>query len=718
MNKYIETAQKYVLDTIKQENNRPVPAGIIIKKIKDSNPEVRKNDIYKAIDYLEEFRYIRKNHFGKYLLDYIEYSQDDSQYYECEITNINNSLNGFATYYNENNERVTFYIQYNDLKEAILKDRVLVAKLLKPTKDKEDELDYGRVLKIIERTKTSFSAVIDQKGNFSIDDPKFYPSPILDSEIKVHEPTRILVKLKKIQNKKGYFVYEKTIGSIDAKGTDIDAIILDSGFALDFPEEIKTVSQKIDFNFTDYDKSIRKDLRNKQVVSIDPEGSKDMDDAVCVEKLGNGNYLLTVCIADVSYYVHNKSDIDLDAYSKCTSVYLPDRVLPMLHHQLSNNICSLNESTDRFCLACEIEVNAKSGEIEKSNLTPAVINSKFKLSYDAVNDFYKGKETNWSDSLKQQLTYARELFKVIRANKTEKGYVELDIKEPTIICDDNGKPIDIVIKERKDAQKLIEDFMVICNEAVTKIAIQQKLPFIYRIHEKPDLTKIKKLKTELIKMQFKGVSSISDTELTQKDISYLVESNREHPLFDILNLMLLMSMSKASYATNNIGHFGLALQDYTHFTSPIRRYSDLIVHRIFWMFIFAKEKFSNEQRHQLESELEQICEECNNKEIAAVSLEREAMAYKMAEYMENYVGHIYNATISTVTSFGFFVALDNCVEGLVPISSLTNDYYVFDADTMVLSAKNSNQFFTLGQRVKVKLVSSDKKTRKIDFALA
>lgn len=712
-----EETKTKVLDIIKNENNKPIPIGVIVKKIKDIDPHINKHTIYKVVDYLQNNRFIKKNRFEKYILDYVEYEPDYSKYFECTIDNINKGMNGFASYINENNEKVTFFIQNNDLNEAILKDKVLLVKLKKPDKDKkEDELDYARVTKILKRGKECYSAILLPNNNFSLDDTKFYLTQIFDSNINVKKPTRILVRLKKIKNKKAYFNLEKIIGEVDAKGSDIDSIILDSGFKLKIDSEVEESANSISFSYTDDDKKNRRDLRNKEVISIDPKGSKDLDDAICVEQKGN-NYLLTVCIADVSFYVKQDSILDKDAFEKSTSTYLPDRVLPMLPENLSNNICSLNENVDRFCLACEIEIDSKNGNVISKQIFPAIIRNRKSFSYDEVNNFFDTNELIASDSLKNQLLLARKLFKLISEKKSKKGYVELDIKEPKIICDENGKVIDIVILPRYDAQKMIEDFMVLCNEAVTKIALDFKLPFIYRVHDKPDILKLKKLKTELEKMQFLGAKQISDVELTQKDLSMLIEKNKCHPLFNILNLMLLMSMSKATYEITNIGHYGLALDDYTHFTSPIRRYSDLIVHRIFWLYLFAPSKYTDEQRNKIKDNLQMICEQCNKQEVAVLSLEREVIDYKIAEYMEDKIGKVYEAIISTVTSFGIFVTLDNCVEGLIPINSLHDDYYNFDQDKMILVGKTNNRIFTLGQKVKVKLVSVDKKTRKIDFAL-
>ncbi|MDE6289206.1 MAG: ribonuclease R, partial [Ureaplasma sp.] len=451
------------------------------------------------------------------------------------------------------------------------------------------------------------------------------------------------------------------------------------------------------------------------IISIDPADSKDMDDAIYVEKLENGDFFLSVSIADVSHYVKQNSELDKDALTKCTSVYLVDRVLPMLHHNLSNNLCSLNPNIERFCLTCDM-VFDKTGKMISKEIYPAIMINHNRLSYDIVNEYFETKTSDLDKKTLKVLNDGFELYSIIRNKKYKEGYVDLDIKEPKVICDDEGNPVDIFFKPRGDAQKMIEDFMIACNEAVTKIADELKLPFIYRVHDKPDIIKITKLTTELKKLRFKN-NIILGQEITPKDITELLENNKDSTSLDMLNILILKSMQKAQYSTNNIGHFGLASEQYTHFTSPIRRYSDLIVHRIFWMFLFDRNSYSDNERKILIDRLENDSDLCNIKEVAAVELERDVMSYKIAEYMEKFIDRTFEAKITTVTSFGFFVELENTVEGLVSINSLEDDFYTYDPEEMILIGKRTQKIYTMGMNVKVKLVAANKFTRKIDFII-
>lgn len=714
MNRYIQKAIDVTLQKIKDENGKPIPMGILINKIKDTHPNIRKNDIYIAVDYLIEEKFIRRNYLNKLVIDYIELPADYSQYYEGTLVNLNNTGNGFVSYQINETEKETYFVHNKNLMGALIGDKVLFVKLIKEIVDPEKDLVNVKITKILERPKLCYTASYFNH-DIKMDDTKFYLTPILDKRYDIPNGSKVLLEIKENDNKECIFSLKKIIGKIGTKGVDIDSIILDSGFKLKFDEEINKISEDIKWEVSDKDLKIRKNIKDRHIISIDPADSKDMDDAIYVEKLDNGNFFLSVSIADVSHYVKQDSKLDIDALSKCTSVYLVDRVLPMLHHNLSNNLCSLNPHVERFCLTCDMIFNNK-GEVISKEIYPAIMINHDRLSYDIVNEYFETKNVDLSSKTLKVLDDGYELYSIIRNKKYKEGYVDLDIKEPRIICDSEGNPVDIFFKPRGHAQKMIEDFMIACNEAVTVIANELNLPFIYRVHDKPDIIKITKLTTELKKLKFKN-SIVPGQEITPMDITNLLEANKDSINLDMLNILILKSMQKAQYSTNNIGHFGLASQQYTHFTSPIRRYSDLIVHRIFWMFLFDKDSYSNEQRQTLINRLENDADLCNKKEILAVELERDVMSYKIAEYMEKFINKTFEAKITTVTSFGFFVELDNTVEGLVSINSLDDDYYTYEPEEMILIGKKTQRIYTMGMTVKVKLVGANKFSRKIDFII-
>lgn len=714
MNPYIDTKlNDLILKIVQEENFKPIPIGIIIQKVKNISNHYSKNDIYKSVDYLEYKHYLRKNNFNKYILDYIEYPVIENIYIEATISGINKSLNAFASYIDsETNEKKSFFIQHNDLKECLYNDVVLLQPLKKELQY-ENETPYARVYKLIERSKKQYSGTIISNKLY-IDDYRFYLSPRFITKYQLKSNIRVLVNLEEIKNGIAYFSLNKIIGDINSSGTDINAIILDSNFKLNLDSEVKKESEAITFNITEKDKNIRKDITNRQIISIDPKESKDMDDAIYVKKMPNNNFFLSVNIADVAYYVHQNSIIDKDAYSKATSVYLVDRVLPMLHHNLSNDICSLNPDCKRFCITVDMEIDNK-GELVDMNIFPSIIENKDRLSYDVVNEYFKNKDINLSNKTKEVLDAGFELYKILRSKKYSDGYVELDIKEPKILLNPDGTVKEIIIRESGDAQRMIEDFMVIANHAVTIIANTNDLPFIYRIHDKPDFTKLTKLKIELVKLGLLGQELISETSTDNLVFKKLIELNQNSTKFDLLNKLILKSMSKAIYSTNNVGHFGLALSDYTHFTSPIRRYVDLIIHRIFWMYLFDKDSYTSEDRKYIVDHIDEIADQCTKQEIESVTLERDVNAYKFAEYCESQIGKIFEAQISSINSFGFFVELPNTIEGLVSIKSLEG-FWVYDESSQIIHLKNDKEkFYTLGMNVKVKLISADKKTRKIDF---
>lgn len=711
--------RELILETIKEDGNKKIPPGIIVKKITNKNPLIRKNLIFNVIDEMLIKNELKQTYDNKVVLGYIDAEVDMSEIFEGTIT-INSHYDGFISLVNENGEIIEeFYVNKIHTNGALRNDRVKFA-LLKKEKTLQG-LREASVIEIIERKKTTLVAeVIIDNESYSVipDDNRFY----LDIEIKnlhgINSHDKVLLNIEQFLNNKVITSIIRVIGNKNNLGVDIESITLENGVPIDFEENALLESENLKFEITKKDQILRKDIRNRKIITIDPATSKDLDDAIYVEKLDNGNYFLSVSIADVSSYVKPNTHLNDSALNRGTSVYLINKVIPMLPLNISDNLCSLNENEDKMTLTCDTTISS-TGEIISINVYPTIMMNHKRLSYDEVNEIFDNKiiESNdYDKEILNQLWIGYELHNILRKKKYELGYIEFDIKEPYIKLDEKtGIPIEIGYKKSGIAQKMIEDFMVICNEAVTLFAEKNKLPFIYRTHDRPDNKKINMFLIECKKLGFN--SNADYLNLTSKDFLNLLECNKEHTQFKLFNKLLLKSMQKAKYTTDNIGHFGLAIKNYTHFTSPIRRYSDLIIHRIFWMFLFDKESYTDKQRIELISELDSITKQCNLCEIRQIDTERTVNSTKFAEYMSYRIGEEYEGIVSAIVSYGMFVELDNMIEGLVSLKNMNDDFYTYNEQTMTLIGRSNHKIYTLGSKVKIKVISASKTERKIDFKI-
>ena len=455
----------------------------------------------------------------------------------------------------------------------------------------------------------------------------------------------------------------------------------------------------------------RRNLTDKMIFTIDGAHTKDIDDAISLEKDGS-NYILGVHIADVSNYVKENTGLGNDAYERGTSNYLANTVIPMLPHQLSNGICSLNEGVIRLTMSCVMTINEK-GKVIDYDIFESYIKSSKKMTYEAVNDILMrdiipdGYEP-FADTLKEMNTLAH----ILRKEKMERGYIDFNLDEPEIIQDENGKAIDIVRVVREDGEKMIEDFMIAANETVASHIYNMDLPFIYRVHGAPNSDKIDDF-TNLLKAL--GYTLKTRTlDMTPKTMQNVLKELDDKPEFKILSSLLLRSMRKAEYSKENIGHFGLASKAYTHFTSPIRRFPDLTVHRLLKKYLVEKD-FSMATINYLNNALVSIAEHSSEREVAAQNAERDVDDMKMAEYMESHIGEIYEGVISSVTSFGFFVELPNLIEGLVHVNSLKGDYFNYVPELLSLIGNSTKKTYRIGDKVKVKCVGASKERAMIDF---
>ena len=516
------------------------------------------------------------------------------------------------------------------------------------------------------------------------------------------------------------------LGNNSDAGMDITALVLSAGIKTVFPEEVLLELDDIPDEINKLDYPNRRDLTNELIITIDGADAKDLDDAITVKQLDNGNYLLGVYIADVSNYVKEGTFLDLEAFERGTSVYLPDRVIPMLPKKLSNGICSLNEGVDRLVMGCEIEVN-EFGEIINSEIFEGVINSKHRMTYDDVNKILNGDEVliNKYSDIYDMLISANHLSKILNKKRIERGAFMFETPEAKIILNDNGNVVDIVLRQRFDAECLIEEFMLLANECVAETMTWLDVPFIYRVHEEPLDDKVNKLMLLVNNFGYdyklkgqKGVSRLLQKILQDHDLNEEGLSQEDITRRGIVNKALIRTMAKAKYQETNIGHFGLGSKCYTHFTSPIRRYPDLLVHRLIKEFMF-NETFVNvsDKVSFYNSKVNAAGVNSSKTERIAEKLERDATDYKKCEYMERFYGDKFVGTISSIMNFGAFITLDNTVEGLCRFADMHDDYYVYDETRMCFVGNKFKITYSLGDRVWVRVMDACKETREVNFRI-
>jgi ribonuclease R len=497
------------------------------------------------------------------------------------------------------------------------------------------------------------------------------------------------------------------IGNINDVGIDIKTVAYKFGFHQEFSKEVMEEVKAINIDY-DYELKRRRIITGN-IITIDGEDAKDLDDAVSLKMLDNGNYELGVYIADVSYYVTEKSKLDESTFDRGTSVYLADRVIPMLPHKLSNDLCSLNVDENKLIIGCMMEIN-KYGSVVNHDIFEGVIKTKHRMTYTNVNLMLEAKDQKVIDEYSDiypDLVKMLELSHILRAMRFRRGALDFDIPESRIVVDEKGKPIDVVLRTRGVGEKLIEEFMLIANETIAQTIENMKLPFIYRVHDEPNTLKLTKFNNVAKSIGYK--LNIKKNKVSPQALQKLLESITEEDKG--LSTLLLRMMAKAKYSEKNIGHYGLASSSYTHFTSPIRRYPDLIVHRYLRKFLFNGEVSVREQDNAL-AKIVVAAAHSSKKERDAIDCEYEVNDMKKAEYMENHVGEIYEATISSVTNFGLFAALDNTIEGLIHISELS-EYYVYDENRMALIGRNNE--YRMGDKIQIVVKKASKELRQIDF---
>jgi ribonuclease R len=615
---------------------------------------------------------------------------------------------GFGFILVDDEEYPDIYISRQHIGTAMDKDYCLVEII----REKSGNKFEGKILKVLERSITHIVGEYYEGQVF----PKNYSDDVVyklkkndQSKCKNHQ----LIKAKITKYGKSFIkecALVEILGNADEKGIEIKEIIARHNLIHEFTEEEMNFAKNVESVINTDDIKNRIDLRKEKIFTVDGEYTKDIDDAISIKKKDE-NYILGVHIADVSHYVTEDSVLDKCAYNRGTSVYLANSVIPMLPRELSNGICSLNPNVDRYTLTCEMEITKK-GEVVNYSIYPSVINSMYKLTYTNVNKILEKDEeiTKEFSDIVDEVMLMHELQIILNTVREKMGSINFETIEPKFTFDEEGNIKDLTIRERQDAEKLIEEFMLVANQVVATHIFSQKLPFIYRIHELPNQDKLTYILNFLERL---GYAQNIDDDLDQFNFQQIL-NNVEGTLYEkVITTLLLRSMAKARYARDNVGHYGLAFDNYTHFTSPIRRYPDLIVHRFLRRYVFCNNKSFDDE---LKAKLDDIALQASKTEREAVVCEREVMDMKKAEYMEPFVGDTFQGIISSVLKFGMFVELPNTVEGLIHIRNFDEEME-FNEATLSLVGKSTQKEYTIGEEVKVKLVKVNRLLGKIDFEL-
>jgi ribonuclease R len=611
------------------------------------------------------------------------------------------------------------FIPKTKINGALSKDKVLI-RVLEGKSDRG--LSEGVVVKIIERGLEfiigNYTSRKD-KGIVRSDNPALDLTVFVEKDNSLGAVTNHKVKVKLNQIFKDHTANGSVVEILGHKndpGVDITAVAYQYNFDIVFPEPVMQEASRIGEEIDRVEVSKRKDLRNLDIVTIDGEDAKDLDDAITVQKLENGNYLLGVYIADVSHYVKEGSALDQNAYTRGTSVYLADRVIPMLPHILSNGICSLNEGVDRLVMSCDMEIDQQ-GNVIKHEIYEGVIRSKARMTYTAVNQMLEDQN---KETIKQYLPLypmfceMKKLADILRQKRSRRGSIDFETSESKIIVDELGNVKDILLRERKSSEKLIEEFMLLANETVAEHFKWLDLPFIYRVHDEPRQEKLQKVIkiASILGHPIKG----KENKVHPKALQGLLADLKDDPAERAINMLLLRSMAKAKYSETNIGHYGLASEYYTHFTSPIRRYPDLLVHRLLKEFVIQ----SNIDPKVVQLFQEKVISssiQSSQKERDAIDCENEVNDMKKAEYMEQFIGEMFEGVISSLTNWGIYVELPNTIEGLIHVLEMTDDFYEYDETMMIMIGRRTKKIYKIGDIVQVELLSASKAAREINFKL-
>lgn len=612
------------------------------------------------------------------------------------------------------------FIPPSELNSAMDGDRVFI----KITKTKEEgKRQEGTIVKIIERKTIDVVGTfqLSKTFGFVVPDNKRINSDIFIPYGKTGNAKtddKVVARITKYQegDKKPEGKVIEVLGNKNEVGIDILSVIKKFELPEGFPKKVLGAAAEIPTEVDEEEITNRRDLRSETIVTIDGSDAKDLDDAVNVTKLANGNFKLGVHIADVSYYVTERSDLDKEALKRATSVYLIDRVIPMLPERLSNGICSLNPHVNRLTMSCEMEID-QNGAVVNHDIFESVIRTSERMTYTDVSEILEG---NLTDELNEKYEYLiamfkdmEELCKILRARRENRGAIDFNFPEPQIILDEEGTPVDIIRRERRIANRVIEEFMLIANETVAEHFHYLEVPFVYRVHELPTEEKITNFNKFIHNLGYNIKGSLE--EVHPKAIQKLLEEVKGEKEEAVISKLMLRSLKQAKYTPLNEGHFGLAADYYSHFTSPIRRYPDLQIHRIIREHIQGK--LTPARIEKLKYIVEESSKQASERERIAEKAERDVDDMKMAEYALQFIGEEFEGMISSVTGFGMFIELENTMEGLVRISELKDDYYIYEEEKLRLVGERTKNVYSVGDSVKIVIVGANVDQREIDFVI-
>ena len=702
----MEERKENIFEFIKDKDYTPMKAKEIALLL--GVPKNDYNDFLNILKQLEDEYKIRKNRKNKYILV-------EEKYYEGYYRK---NQKGFGFVKTDEEE---VYISKENSLNALNEDKVLIQIIKEKSKDQSSE---GKIVKILKHEKDTVVGIFQKSQNFGFvvpDDKKFGTDIFISKKNfgKARNNHKVLVKITKYpkDGKKAEGEIVEVLGNVNEAGVDMLSLIKEHKLPAKFPEQVVEEAKKCGNEIDQKDIKNRVDLRDKIVFTIDGEDAKDLDDAVRVEKLENGNYKLDVHIADVSHYVKEDSLLDREALIRGTSIYMLGRVIPMLPRELSNGICSLNAGEDRFTLSCSMEIDSK-GKVISGEIYKGIINVTERMNYTDVQKILDGTDEKVLQKYSkyiQEFKNMEELANILKTRRLENGYLNLDIPESKIDLDVDGYVTNISKYETTFAHEIIEQFMLTANETVAEKFFWLDAPFIYRVHEKPDIEKVQELNRFL--WNFGLNIKANKDNIYPKEFSKVLEEIKGKEEEKVISTLILRTLKVARYEAENQGHFGIASKYYCHFTSPIRRYPDLFIHRIISKYLEDNYVVDDEFIEKYKEEAENRANQSSEREKIATLVEREAEDIKKAEYMESRIGEEYEGIVSSITQFGMFVELPNTVEGLIRFENLGNEYFIYDEEKKRLIGEHSNTVYKIGDKVNIRVLSANKLLRQIDFEI-
>ena len=704
----MDDREQKILDFMSDDDYVPMKAKEIAMLMRV--PKNEYHDFLEIIGKLELELKIEKNRKNRYKIS-------EKTYYEGYYRK---NSKGFGFVKLEDREEEIYISKENSL-NALNRDHVLIEITDEGNKIKRPE---GKVVRILKHEKDTVVGTFQYNKNFGfvIPDDKNFGTDIFISKKnfgKARNNHKVLAKITKYpkNGKKAEGKIIEVLGNVNEAGVDMLSIIKEHNLPAKFPEAVVEEAKKCGNKVDKKDIPNRRDFRDRAIFTIDGEDAKDLDDAVRVEKLENGNYKLEVHIADVSYYVRESSLLDSEALVRGTSIYMLGRVIPMLPRELSNGICSLNAGEDRFTLSCIMEID-NNGNVVSSDICKGVICVTERMSYTDVQKILDGEDEEVLERYKpyiEEFKLMEELAHILKNKRLKNGYLNLDIPETKIELDIDGKVIGVGKYETTFANEIIEQFMLTANETVAEKFYWLDAPFIYRVHEEPDLEKVKELNKFLYNYGLK--IKISKDNIYPKEFAKVLDEIKGKEEERVISTLVLRTLKLARYEAENRGHFGIASKYYCHFTSPIRRYPDLFIHRVISKYLENNYVLDEDEYNVLKKQAEDRSKQSSEREKVATDVEREAEKMKMAEFMESKIGEEYDAIISSITSFGVFAELENTIEGLIRFENLGDEYFIYNEERKILVGELTNKTYKIGDKIRIRVIRASKELREIDFEL-